>query len=358
MCEATNGAWIRRTIDFVDTTIPSELSAVFSLLRSGALIVNPNGLVLEASKPARALGLVLDQRITNTELAALVQQVHEDGKTRKADIRLPMVGQPPRQLSTRVALLNTQHVLALIEDRTKERRVEAIRRDFVANVSHELMTPVGAIKVLAETLTEAATDPDAVRRFAGRLQGESDRLVTLVRQIIELSRLQGDAQLQDPSPVRLDELIAGVFDTNRTDAETRQIQLACEGPTELSVLGDAAQLAVAVNNLVANAIAYSPEGTSVVVSTTDLIDSVELGVSDQGIGIPQADLDRVFERFYRVDPARARSTGGTGLGLSLVKHIAASHGGEVKVRSKEGRGSTFTLVLPKQADTDSEELAG
>lgn len=123
-------------------------------------------------------------------------------------------------------------------------------------------------------------------------------------------------------------------------------------------MGDAGQLAVAVNNLVANAIAYSPEGTSVVVSTTDLADSIELGVSDQGIGIPQADLDRVFERFYRVDPARARSTGGTGLGLSLVKHIAASHGGEVKVRSEEGSGSTFTLVLPKQADTNSEELAG
>jgi two-component system sensor histidine kinase SenX3 len=262
-------------------------------------------------------------------------------------------GVPPRHVTARVAPLSSQLVLALVEDRTRERRVESIRRDFVANVSHELKTPVGAIKLLAEAVLDAADDPEAVQRFAGRMQTESDRLSRLVQQIIELSRLQGDDPLDQPQPVDVDKVLLRAIDENATDAQARQIELFQDGTPALELLGDREQVAVAVSNLVANAIAYSPEGSRVVVAARADDDWVHLTVTDQGIGIPPEEVDRIFERFYRVDPARHRSTGGTGLGLSIVKHVAATHGGEVTVWSVEGQGSTFTLTLPRKPGSPS-----
>jgi two-component system sensor histidine kinase SenX3 len=247
-----------------------------------------------------------------------------------------------------VAPLSSQLVLALVEDRTRERRVESIRRDFVANVSHELKTPVGAIKLLSDAVIGAADDPEAVQRFAGRMHTESERLARLVQQVIELSRLQGDDPLDQPVPVEADKIIARAIDESITDANAKQIELVQDGTEGLVILGNREQIAVAVSNLVANAVAYSPEGSSVVVAARANDTWVDLTVTDRGIGIPPGELDRIFERFYRVDPARHRSTGGTGLGLSIVKHVAASHGGEVKVWSVEGQGSTFTLSLPRK----------
>jgi two-component system sensor histidine kinase SenX3 len=239
-------------------------------------------------------------------------------------------------------------VLALVEDRTRERRVEAIRRDFVANVSHELKTPVGAIRLLSDAVIDAAEDPEAVQRFAGRMHTESERLGRLVQQIIELSRLQGDDPLEQPVPVEVDKIIARAIDESATDAAARDIEVVQHGTHGLLLLGNREQVAVAVSNLVANAVAYSPDGSSVVVSAAAHEEAVDISVTDRGIGIPADELDRIFERFYRVDPARQRSTGGTGLGLSIVKHVAASHGGEVRVWSVEGQGSTFTLTLPRK----------
>ncbi|HNI71442.1 MAG TPA: ATP-binding protein, partial [Marmoricola sp.] len=183
-------------------------------------------------------------------------------------------------------------------------------------------------------------------RFAQKLQVESDRLITLVKQIIELSRLQGDAQVKEPEEVHVDQIITRVLDAHYLDAEAKDIEISVSGPDRLLVPGNLDQLSAAVGNLVANAVAYSPAGTKVALTTGTRGQTVEISVSDHGIGIPESDLDRVFERFYRVDPARTRSTGGTGLGLSIVKHVAASHGGQVKVWSVEGQGSTFTLSLP------------
>ena len=237
-------------------------------------------------------------------------------------------------------------MLALVEDRTRERRVEAVRRDFVANVSHELKTPVGAIRLLAEAVTDAADDPEAVERFASRMLTESDRLTKLVQQIIELSRLQGDDPLEAPVPVSLDDVVAAAVDTSTIDAGAKHITLVTTGDNELEVFGSLDQITAAVSNLVANAVAYSDEGSRVLVSTKSLGDTAQISVVDQGIGIPAREIDRIFERFYRVDPARHRSTGGTGLGLSIVKHVAATHGGDVSVWSVEGQGSTFTLTLP------------
>jgi two-component system sensor histidine kinase SenX3 len=240
-------------------------------------------------------------------------------------------------------------VLALVEDRTRERRVESIRRDFVANVSHELKTPVGAIRLLSDAVIDASDDPEAVQRFAARMHTESERLARLVQQIIELSRLQGDDPLDEPVPVSVDDILSRAIDENMTDANAKGISLVHNGERGLTLLGNKEQVAVAVGNLVANAVAYSPEGSAVVLAAKAADTTVDLCITDQGIGIPASELDRIFERFYRVDPARHRSTGGTGLGLSIVKHVAASHGGEVRVWSVEGQGSTFTLTLPRKA---------
>jgi len=339
-------------VSFPTPTLPAGVVAVLSVLRSSALVVNASDEVLKASAPAIAMGLVRDRRIAAPELEELVQQVRRDGQIRETEVvmqRSP--GSPPRYVTARVAPLSSQLVLALVEDRTRERRVESIRRDFVANVSHELKTPVGAIRLLSDAVIDAKDDPEAVQRFAGRMHTESERLARLVQQIIELSRLQGDDPLDEPVAVDVDAIIARVIDENSTDAVAKNISLVHNGERGLTLLGNREQVAVAIGNLVANAVAYSPEGSSVVVAAKHGDSTVDLSVTDQGIGIPAAEIDRIFERFYRVDPARHRSTGGTGLGLSIVKHVAASHGGDVRVWSVEGQGSTFTLTLPRKSST-------
>ena len=198
-------------------------------------------------------------------------------------------------------------------------------------------------------MQEAADDPEAVTRFSGRMQTESARLTRLVQQIIELSRLQGDDPLEDPQAVDVDAAVARSIDQSTIDAQSRDITVVHDGERGLQILGNGDEVALALGNLVANAVAYSPEHSRVVVAARTNEMMVDLTVTDQGIGIPAGEIDRIFERFYRIDPARHRSTGGTGLGLSIVKHVAASHGGEVRVWSVEGQGSTFTLSLPRRA---------
>ena len=337
-----------RTPEVPTPALPPGVAAVLSVLRSSALVVDGSDTVLKASAPAIAMGIVRGQAITERELADLVRQVRRDGQIRETELMMHRDGLPPRHVTVRVAPLSSQLVLALVEDRTRERRVESIRRDFVANVSHELKTPVGAIKLLSDAVIDAADDPEAVQRFAGRMHHESERLARLVQQIIELSRLQGDDPLDEPVPVEVDKIIARAIDESATDAQARSIELVHDGVEGLLLLGNREQVAVAVSNLVANAVTYSPEGSSVVVAATPHDTTVDLTVTDRGIGIPAHEIDRIFERFYRVDPARHRSTGGTGLGLSIVKHVAASHGGEVRVWSVEGQGSTFTMTLPRK----------
>ena len=337
-------------------TLPPGVAAVLSVLRSSALVVDASDEVLKASAPAIAMGLVRERRIAVRELEELVQQVRRDGQIRETEVVMQRApGTPPRHVTARVAPLSSQLVLALVEDRTRERRVESIRRDFVANVSHELKTPVGAIRLLSDAVIDAADDPEAVQRFASRMHTESERLARLVQQIIELSRLQGDDPLDEPVAVEVDSIISRAIDENLTDAGAKNISLVHNGQKGLSLLGNREQVAVAIGNLVANAIAYSPEGSSVVVAAKGADMTVDLSVTDQGIGIPASEIDRIFERFYRVDPARHRSTGGTGLGLSIVKHVAASHGGDVRVWSVEGQGSTFTLTLPRKSSVPSLE---
>ncbi|PVG84566.1 two-component sensor histidine kinase [Nocardioides gansuensis] len=337
--------------------VPPGVAAVLSVLRSSAVVVDHEDHVKKASAPAYAFGLVRGNELVSEDLRTLVHQVRRDGQIREAEFELTTAGSTTRTVTARVAPLGSRLVLALVEDRTREKRVEEVRRDFVANVSHELKTPVGAIRLLAEAVHDASDDPEAVQRFASRMLTESDRLSSLVQQIIELSRLQGDDPLEMPGRVSIDDVVSAAVDKSATEAAAKDITLITRGDHDLEVVGSEEQIEAAVSNLVANAVAYSNAGSRVLVTAKSMGDTVQISVVDQGIGIPAQEIDRIFERFYRVDPARHRSTGGTGLGLSIVKHVAATHGGEVSVWSVEGQGSTFTLTLPLSSHS-STRLAG
>ncbi len=348
----------RPATDAEAAVVPPGVATVLNALRSSALVIDEHDRVIQVSAPAYALGLVREGRVRVPELAAAVQQVRRDGESRSLDLEIPRgLGRPPSFVLARVAALSSRLVVVLADDRTRERRVEAIRRDFVANVSHELKTPVGALTLLSEAVGEATDDPEAVHRFAARMRTEAARLQRLVQQIIELSRLQDSDGLDRPQPVDVDTVVERAVAALEVEARARGITLDYHGRRGLEVLGNGAQIGLALSNLLSNAVTYSPDGGRVAVSVLPSgEESLDITVTDEGIGIAVGELERIFERFYRVDPARHRSTGGTGLGLSIVKHVAASHGGEVTVWSQEGQGSTFTLRLPRRTAA-SEPLA-
>ena len=332
--------------------VPPGAAAVLQVLRSSAVLLDPSDAVVKASPAAHALGIVRGQRLVSEELVQLARRVRRDGEIRQIELEIPRgpLGGDTLAVSVRVAPLGAHLVLVLVEDRTEARRVDAIRRDFVANVSHELKTPVGALALLSEAVTSARDDPEAVRRFAERMQTEAHRLANLVQDLIDLSRLEGDDPLAEAQRVSIGDVVEEALGRAQELADSREIELVGNAPANLFVLGDFDQLVTGLGNLVGNAVNYSPERTKVVVAVRREGDLAEISVTDQGIGIPEQDLKRIFERFYRVDPARSRVTGGTGLGLSIVKHIAATHGGDVAVWSVEGAGSTFTLRLPLLGD--------
>ncbi|HMG64067.1 MAG TPA: ATP-binding protein [Streptosporangiaceae bacterium] len=341
--------------------LPPGVDTVLSVLRSCAVVLDDSDQVIKASSAAYALGLVRGGAIAVDEMLAMARLTRRDGEIRQADLDIPRGGGKAAgdalAVSVRVAPLGSRLVLVLVEDLTEARRIEAVRRDFVANVSHELKTPVGALSLLSEAVQDASDDPEAVRRFAGRMLIEATRLTSLVQEIIELSRVQDDERLTDPEPVAVDELVAEAMDRCRHQAAAKQITMAAGGIAGLHLHGNRGQLAAALGNLVENAVNYSPARTRVAIAARKVpgtkVETVEISVTDQGTGISERDRERIFERFYRVDPARSRATGGTGLGLSIVKHVAASHGGTVSVWSVEGQGSTFTLRLPTAPRGDS-----
>ncbi|MDM7855383.1 sensor histidine kinase [Cellulomonas alba] len=344
--------WSERVQRAVPEQAPAELDEglvrALAVLRSAAVVLDEDDRVVRASAPAHALGIVRDGRIAPAAIRELVALVRRDGVIRDEELEVPRgpVGPGVLLVQVRVAQVSARHLVVFAEDLTQARRLEAIRRDFVVNISHELKTPVGALTLLAETVEDAADDPTAVRRFAGRMRSEATRLSALVQEIIELSRLQVAGALGEPSLVDVDAVVAEAVDRARTTADGKHVRLEVGGQQGARVFGNHDLLVTAVRNLVDNAVAYSAEASHVGIGVRDKAGLVEIAVVDEGIGIPAADQERVFERFYRVDPARSRDTGGTGLGLSIVKHVAADHGGDVTVWSEPGRGSTFTLRLP------------
>jgi signal transduction histidine kinase len=338
---------------------PSEAALarrLLDLMDPAVVLLDADDVIVLANPAARALGIVRGTRLLVPELLQLALEVRTGG-SRRRDVRLPggLVGGGPRLVGVHGVRLDSGAapppgpVALVLQDVTEVRRGEAVRRDFVANVGHELKTPVGALALLAEALEDAADDPETVRRFAVRAGHEAERLGRLVRELIDLSRLQGAEPLPDLEPVDVDTVIAEAVDRTRTAASARKITIATGGEHDLVVRGVEGQLATALTNLLANAVAYSPEDTRVAVAARARSGFAEIAVTDSGIGIPRADRSRIFERFYRVDQSRASRTGGTGLGLAIVKHVASNHGGSVTVWSEEGVGSTFTLRIPLAA---------
>jgi len=325
----------------------TDVASLLGALRASAVLLTPHLDVQAASPSAYAYRLVRAGRLAVPDIEAIAATALRSGEPTDGEVVLEKGRTDAGTLmGVRAAPLRDGSLLLLCEDRTQDQRVDEARRDFVANISHELKTPIGAIGLLSEAITDAADEPEAVRRFSARLDRESHRLSKLVHEIIELSRLQFDNPVESAQAVRVDTVIAEAMDRVRAAAEVKSIRLVRGGPMGLQVIGDKEQLVTAVNNLIDNAVAYSPEHTRVAVGVREREDAVEIAVSDQGIGIPEDEQGRIFERFYRVDPARSRQTGGTGLGLSIVKHIAAAHRGSVSVWSSHGAGSTFTLRLP------------
>ena len=321
------------------------------MLRTGVVVLDASGEVIFANSSAGQLDLIreVDGRtsVGPSVLRSIAARVRRSGKSRDIELELPRSGgREPLGVRVRVVALDAGHVAIEVEDVTEAHRVARVRRDFVANVSHELKTPVGALQLLSEALIDATDDPEAAHRFAERILHESTRLGRLVAELLELSRLQGGEPLPAPEMVAVDRIVNEVLDRSRTAASAKEITVQIAGRRGLKLYGHERLLVTALANLVDNAIAYSPERTTVTIAPERTGDRLELSVTDEGIGIAPKDQSRIFERFYRADPARSRATGGTGLGLAIVKHIATNHGGRVTVRSALGQGSTFTLRLP------------
>jgi len=306
--------------------VPEVLIKALQSLDVESLVLIPGEEILFQSQGVSNFGLIKDDRITGP------------------------IGAGKRELKVSVAPLDDEGmVLVLISDESEARRIDAVRRDFVANVSHELKTPIGALGLLSEAILGAKDQPDEVVRFATRMQNEAKRLTELVQEIIDLSRLQSSDPLQKALEVEVSDVVREAVDQAQFSSEQRGISLEIGDIENATVTGDRDQLITAVHNLVENAVNYSPERTKVSIVTKRVGDIIEISVTDQGIGIADSELNRIFERFYRVDPARSRLTGGTGLGLSIVKHVALNHGGDVKVWRKRVSRSLLPITEQKRS---------
>ncbi|MEJ1088961.1 ATP-binding protein [Microbacterium sp. Mu-80] len=330
------------------TSVPAGVTEVLHGMDDPACVLDPSGLVVATSNAAARFGIRSGAVLDNADLRRLVRAVRGEGGSATETLRLTAGGMlDPRLVSARASRIGPQLTLLIIRDVTERERLEQMRTDFVANTSHELKTPVASVSLLAEAIESASDDPEQVRVFAARIAAEAGRLGQLTGRILSLSRLQAAESLAQIEPVSIDEVVASSVEAHLVQADSGGVTLARGGDRGAWVRGDAQVLIEAVGNLIANAIVYSPKGSSVGIGVKIDGDVVEIAVADQGIGIAEADAERIFERFYRADEARSRRTGGTGLGLSIVKHATQRHGGEVRLWSRPGQGSTFTIRLPR-----------
>ncbi|WP_396643365.1 sensor histidine kinase [Microbacterium sp.] len=343
-------------------SVPSGVLQVLDAMEGAASVVDASLTVVAASPAAPGFGMSAGEVISVEDLRVLVRATRTSGGAESARFRMrraaggtALLATEGRLVSARAASLDGTHVLLVVDDVTEQERLEQMRYDFVANTSHELKTPVGAVSLLAEAIESAADDPPQVRAFAVRLQAEAARLSRLTSRIMDLSRLQAADELPEPRDVSIDEVVAASVESNAVQADSVGVELLRGGDRGAIVRGDPTMLIEAVSNLIANAVAYSPKGGRVGVGVRVEDKVVEIAVTDQGIGIVEADQQRIFERFYRADGARSRRTGGTGLGLAIVKHAVQRHGGEVRVWSQPGRGSTFTIRLPRASSPEETE---
>ncbi len=322
-----------------------RLDDALEQVEQGVVVCDGDGVELFRNRVAQSF---LDARDGRVLVDSAIRELLAEASAGRRVVRPVELFGPPAQSYVVTGIPfeggSTNGALVLVEDRSLQRRTETVRRDFVANISHELKTPIGALGLLAETIRDEP-DNEVVSRLAERMITEAERASCTVDDLLELSRIEfgDDAEFGDVQAISMvGEAVARIS----TAAENADVEVSVEVDPELVVHGDRRQLVSAVFNLLDNAVKYSPPGSEVVVAASTSTGRFELTVADSGVGIPRRDLDRVFERFYRVDRARSRGTGGTGLGLAIVRHVASNHVGEVSVDSTEGVGSTFTLSLP------------
>jgi len=325
-----------------------DAARVLSVLRSSTIVLDADGEIINASPRAYASGLVKGDVVTPAAVVDLITKVRATGEVEDMELELPrpMPGAVPAFLRVRCAPIGKGRILVLASDRTEMHRIDMIRRDFVLNVTQELSAPVAELAQLAESMSAAADDPAAIREQSAQLAADARRLSKLVEELIELSRIQSAGALSDAVTVHLRDVIAEAVEREQKDANTKNIRITTAGAEDVLVYGDHELLVTAVRNLLDNAITYSPNNTRVGVGVSEREGFVEVAVVDQGMGIHPKEHERVFERFYRTGKAREQVADSTGLGLSLVKHIASGHGGEVTIWSAPNRGSTFTLRIP------------
>ncbi len=326
---------------------------VLEALQTAAVVVDDSNVMVQATTAAEDFGLQRDRALIELELLSLIDLARSTKSSQRVEGAINVGGRAAKVwvLAT-AAPLGSGYVILTLEDRTEARRLDETRRDFVANISHELKTPIGAIGLLAETLQGATDDPEAVLKFASSLQREASRLGHIVQEIIELSRLQAATEVKNSAECRLADLISDSLERVRILADSKNMRLVADLDDSIFIDVSYEQIATAITNLFENAINYSDPGGQVGISLKRVDNFAEIVVTDSGVGIALEDQARIFERFYRVDPSRSRETGGTGLGLAIVKHIALNHGGEISVFSKPGLGSTFTLTLPLTASSE------
>lgn len=330
-------------------------SRLISVLANAGLLVDDSLAVLRATNSAIALGLVSGQTIRSREIQDLVRHVQASNSTHDVEFELPLAsGGETRFLSARAVAIGDGFVLVLVEDKTDDRDFESIRRDFIANVTHEIKTPIGAITLLSEAIEGALDDPARMHKFADSLRRETQRLSNLVTEIIQLSRVESSDVFASARPVSVGAIIREAIERTIVIADAKNVTVHAKYRDDVEVMGDRELLTVAIKNLLENAIQYSDPNSQVGIGVNTRNGHVDINVTDQGIGIPSDEQARVFERFYRVDESRDRTTGGTGLGLSLVKHITQSHRGEVTLFSQPTVGSTFSIRLPRLVNTSKE----
>jgi two-component system sensor histidine kinase SenX3 len=331
--------------------IPPAVFDVIRLMEAPVLLLDSTQTVVAGSPAALALGLVLNRKLVAPEILALVERMNEQGHavSREIDISRDPSGDTTLTLSVSAVAYGEKHSLVFIKDKSDARRLDEIRRDFVANISHELKTPIGAIRLLSDALLEAADDPGMVRKFADSLNTEALRLTDLTGEIIDLSRVQSEGALADFERVRIDRVLKAAIAQNKVAATAKDITVIVNGSDKFETFGDEPRLTMAFKNLVSNAVQYSGPDSRISIEVGQRKGFIEVSIIDHGIGMSEEELGRIFERFYRTDDARSRLTGGTGLGLSMVKHIISNHGGDIRVKSKQGEGSTFTVRLPNAA---------
>jgi len=342
--------------EWAGITVSQMLQRIVALMPLGAAVVDTHRDVVYLNERAKELGLVRDRQLDEQAWRAAQQALGgDDVEFDLSPGKRPATGRSGLSVHGHARLLSEadrRFAVVFVHDQSDYARMEAARRDFVANVSHELKTPVGAMALLAEAILASAEDSDTVRRFAEKVLIEANRLGDMVAELIELSRLQGAERLPNVTDVDVDTIVSEAISRHKVAADNADIEVRTDSPGGLRVLGDQTLLVTALANLVSNAIAYSPRGSLVSISRRRRGDNIEIAVTDRGIGIALEDQERVFERFFRGDKARSRATGGSGLGLAIVKHVAANHNGSIGVWSKPGTGSTFTLSIPVYQDVN------